>query len=40
MILAKGRKSLQRACVIETGVSGFHEMTVPLLKMYFRKLTP
>ena len=31
-------KSFQSTCVIETGLSGFHRMTVSVLKMHFRKL--
>ena len=27
-------------CVVETGLSDFHRMTIPVLKMHFRKLSP
>ena len=33
-------KSFQSTCVIETGLSDFHTMTVSVLKMHFRKLPP
>ena len=33
-------RSFQSTCVIETGLSGFHRITVSVLKAYFRKLPP
>ena len=40
LILTKRSKSFQSTCVIETGLSDFHRMTVSILKMHFRKLLP
>ena len=40
LILTKRSKSFQNTCVIETGLSDFHRMTVSVLKMYLRKLPP
>ena len=39
-ILTNRPKSFQSTCVIETGLSDFHRMTVCVLKMHFRKLPP
>ena len=39
LILTKTR-SFQSTCVIETGLSDFHRMTISVLKMHFRKLPP
>ena len=38
LILTKKPQSFQSACVIETGLSDFHRMTVSVLKTHFRKL--
>ena len=40
LILTNRPKSFQSTCVIETGLSDFHTMTVSVLKMHFRKLPP
>ena len=40
LILTIRPKSFQSTCVIETGLSDFHRMTVSVLKMHFRKLPP
>ena len=40
LILTNRPKSFQRTCVIETGLSDFHRMTVSVPKMHFRKLPP
>ena len=40
LILTIRSKSFQITCVIETGLSDFHRMTVSVLKMRFRKLPP
>ena len=40
LILTNRPKSFQGTCVIETGLSDFHRMTVSVLKMHFRKLPP
>ena len=40
LILTNTPKSFQSTCVIETGLSNFHRMTVSVLKMHFRKLPP
>ena len=40
LILTKRSKSFQNTCVIETGLSDFHRMTVSVLKMYLRKRPP
>ena len=39
MLTTKPR-SFQTRCVIETGISDFHKMTIPVPKMNFRKLSP
>ena len=39
MLTNKARR-FQRSCVIETGLSDFHRMTITALKMQFRKLEP
>ena len=40
LILTNRPKSFQSTCVIETGLSDFHRMTVSVLNMHFRKLPP
>ena len=40
LILTKKPRSFQSTCVIETGLSDFHRMTVSFLKTHFRKLPP
>ena len=40
MILTSKPRSFQSTCVIETGLSDFHRMTVSVLKTHFRKLPP
>ena len=40
LTLTNRPKSFQTTCVIETGLSDFHRMTVSVLKMRFRKLPP
>ena len=40
LILTSRPKSFQTTCVIETGLSDFHRMTVSVLKMRFQKLLP
>ena len=40
VILNNRPKPFQTTCVIETGLSDFHRMTVSVLKMHFRKLPP
>ena len=40
LILASRPKSFQSTCVIDTGLSDFHRMTVSVLKRHFRKLPP
>ena len=40
LILTNRPKSFQSTCVIETGLSDFHRMTLSVLKMHFRKLPP
>ena len=40
LILTNRPKSFQSTCVIETGLSDFHRMTVSVLKMHFRNLPP
>ena len=40
LILTNKPRSFQSTCVIETGLSDFHRMTVSVLKMDFRKLPP
>ena len=38
LILIKRLKCFQSTCVIETGLSDFHRMTVAVLKIHFQKL--
>ena len=33
-------RSFQTKCVIETELSGFYRMTISVLKIHFRRLTP
>ena len=40
LILTNKPCSFQTKCVIETGLSDFHRMTISVLKMHFRKLPP
>ena len=40
LILTNKPKSFQTICVIETGLSDFHGLTVSVLKMHYRKLPP
>ena len=40
LILTSKPRSFQTKCVIETGLSDFHRMTISVLKMHFRKLPP
>ena len=40
LMLTNKPHSFQKKCVIETGLSGFHRMTISVLKMHFRKLPP
>ena len=40
LILTNKAKSFQSTCVMETGLSDFHRMTISVLKMHFRKLPP
>ena len=40
MILTNKPRSFQSTCVIETGLSDFHRMTVSVLKTHFCKLAP
>ena len=39
-MLTNKPRSFQTQCVIETGLSDFHRMTISVLKMHFRKLPP
>ena len=39
-MLTNKPRSFQTQCVIETGLSDFHRMTISVLKMRFRKLPP
>ena len=40
IILRNKRLLFQSKCVIETGLSDFHRMTISVLKMHFRKFPP
>ena len=40
LILTNKPRSFQTKCIIETGSSDFHRMTISVLKMHFRKLLP
>ena len=40
LILTNKVKSFQSICVIKTGLSDFHRMTIFVLEMHFRKLPP
>ena len=40
LILTNKTRSFQNTCVIETGLSDFHRMTISVFKMHFRKLPP
>ena len=39
-MLANKPRSFQTNCVLETGLSDFHKMTISVLKMHFRTLPP
>ena len=38
LILTNKPRSFQHSCVIETGLSNFHKMTVTVMKTFFEKL--
>ena len=40
LMLINKPRSFQIKCVIETGLSDFHRITISVLKMHFRKLPP
>ena len=40
LMLTNKNRSFQGSCVIETGLSDFHKMTVSVLKCYFEKAEP
>ena len=40
LVLTNKPRSFQTKCVIETGLSDLHRMTISVLKMHFRKLPP
>ena len=40
LMLTNHPLSFQNSCVVETGLSDFHQMTVTVLKSYFKKLEP
>ena len=40
LILTNKPRSFQHSCVIETGFSDFHKMTVTAMKAFFEKLQP
>ena len=40
LILTNRNRSLQNFCVIDTGLSDFHKMTVTILRSYLNKLWP
>ena len=40
LILTNKPHSFQTRCVIETGLSDIHRITISVLKMHFRKLPP
>ena len=40
LILTNKVRSFQHSCVIETGLSDFHKMTVTVMKTFFEKLQP
>ena len=40
LMLTNKPRSFQTKCVIETGLSDFHRVTISVLNMYFRKLPP
>ena len=40
LILTNKLRSFQHSCVIETGLSDFHKMTVTVMKIFFEKLQP
>ena len=40
LMLKNKVRRFQRSCVIETGLSDFHKMTITILKMWFCKLEP
>ena len=40
LILTNKPRSFQHSCVIETGLSDVHKMTVTVMKTFFKKLEP
>ena len=40
LMLTNRHRCFQNSCVIETGLSGFHKMTVTLLRTFFKKAEP
>ena len=40
LTLTNRHRSFQNSCVIETGLSNFHEMTVTVLRSFFRRGEP
>ena len=40
LFLTNKPRSFQTKCIIETGLSDFHRMTISVLKMHFRKVPP
>ena len=40
LMLTNTHRSLQNSCVIETGLSDFHKMTVTVLRAFFKKAEP
>ena len=40
LILTNSPKCLQSSCVVETGLSDFHRMTVTVMKTNFKKFQP
>ena len=40
LILTNQPRSSQHSCVIETGLSDFHKMTVTVMKTFFERLQP
>ena len=40
LMLTNRNRSLQNSCVIDTGLSDFHKMTVTLLTSHLKKLKP
>ena len=40
LILTNRKRSFQNTCIVETGLSGFHKMTLTVLKTFFKKSPP